>query len=315
MTKQAGQFSLTTTGTYRIAPSHVFEGREAIFQKGHPTTAATATKSYLKQTISPGTKWTLTKNRSNNSSTMDEGKGARKSDFITETPTRNEQPSKRAQDLPKKPRSAIKKDLIAFFGDGRRTPAPSTEGSPIETVKQRREYSSAGKGDVGTATGEKTVDNNSWRTPIVKKKRDKTRATLQDEENEKEQMTKKPRSDDEEFKVGNTVDLKSMSASLRKKGQPKSQKSKEDSAKKTIKTPRKKATFAPEDSKESGRNKEEEKVVPVSAQCVIGFAIRVDRGNNTKGGFNKKVSEGLTFLREFVDPAACILPNGKDERL
>jgi sRNA-binding protein len=128
-------------------------------------------------------------------------------------------------------------------------------------------------------------------------------------------MTKKPRSDDEEFKVGNTVDLKSMSASLRKKGQPKSQKSKEDSAKKTIKTPRKKATFAPEDSKESGRNKEEEKVVPVSAQCVIGFAIRVDRGNNTKGGFNKKVSEGLTFLREFVDPAACILPNGKDERL
>ncbi len=37
------------------------------------------------------------------SSTMDEGKGARKSDFITETPTRNEQPSKRAQVLPKKP--------------------------------------------------------------------------------------------------------------------------------------------------------------------------------------------------------------------
>ena len=54
---------------------------------------------------------------------MDEGKGARKSDFITETPTRNEQPSKRAQDLPKKPRSAIKKDLIAFLGDGRRTPS------------------------------------------------------------------------------------------------------------------------------------------------------------------------------------------------
>jgi len=53
----------------------------------------------------------------------------------------------------------------------------------------------------------------------------------------------------------------------------------------------------------------------MSAQCVIGFAIRVDRGNNTKGGFNKKVSEGLTFLREFVDPAACILPNGKDKRL
>jgi len=43
--------------------------------------------------------------------------------------------------------------------------------------------------------------------------------------------------------------------------------------------------------------------------------IRVDRGNNTKGGLDKKLSEGLTFLREFVDPAACILPNGKDKRL
>ena len=47
---------------------------------------------------------------------MDEGKGARKSDFIMKTPTRNEQPSKHEQVLPKKPRSAIKKDLIAFLG-------------------------------------------------------------------------------------------------------------------------------------------------------------------------------------------------------
>jgi hypothetical protein len=181
-------------------------------------------------------------------------------------------------------------------------------------VKQRREYSPAGKEDVGTGTGGMTVDNNSWLTPIVKKKRDKTKSIIQDEENEKEQSAKKPRSDDEESKAGNTVDLESMSASLRKKGQPKSKKSK-DSAKKPTKSPRKKATFAPVDSDEPGRNKEEEKEAPVTAQCVIGFAIRVDRGTNTKGGFDKKVSEGLTFLREFVDPAACILPNGKDKRL
>ena len=70
-----------------------------------------------------------------------------------ETPTRNEQSSKRLQVLPKKPRSAMKKDLIAFFGDGRRTPAPSTEGSPIETVMQRQDYSPAGKGDSGTGAG------------------------------------------------------------------------------------------------------------------------------------------------------------------
>ena len=92
----------------------------------------------------------------------------------------------------------------------------------------------------------------------MKKKRDKTKPTPQDKENEEEQMTKKPRSDDEESKVGNTVDLESMSASLRKKGQPKSKKSTEDSAKKPNKMPRKKATFAPEDSEESGKNTEEE---------------------------------------------------------
>jgi hypothetical protein len=55
--------------------------------------------------------------------------------------------------------------------------------------------------------------------------------------------------------------------------------------------------------------------VAVNSQCVIGFVIRVDRGNNTKGGFDKKLTKGLTLLREFVDPAAYILPNGKDKRL
>jgi len=245
---------------------------------------------------------------------MDKGKGARKSNSIMETPTRNEQPSECVQVLPKKPRSAIKKDLLAFFGDGRRTPAPSTEGSPIETVMQHRDYSPAGKGDSGTGVGGKMVDNNSWRTPIVKKKRDKSKSTPQDAEIEEGQTTKKPRPDDEESKVGNTVDLESMGASLRKKGQPESKKSKENSAKKLNKTPRKKATFVPEDSEESGRKKEEAKEVQVAAQCVIGFAIRVDRGNNTKGGFDRKLAEGLTFLREFVDPAAFIFPNGKNKR-
>ena len=88
----------------------------------------------------------------------------------------------------------------------------------------------------------------------------------------------------------------------------------EDSTKKPNQTPRKKATFAPEESEESGTKKEEGEVA-VNFQCVIGFAVRVDKGNNTKGGFDKMLAEGLTFLREFVDPAACILPNGKEKRL
>ena len=164
----------------------------------------------------------------------------------------------------------------------------------------------------------------------MKKKRAKSNVTPQGAEGEEGQNTKKPRSDDEESEVekskgteqaGHTVDLESMSALMRKKSPktkiPKSKESmekQEDSAEKLNQTPRKKTTFMPEESEESGKKKEEEEVA-VNSQCVIGFAIRVDRGNNMKGGFDKKLSKGLTFLREFVDPAACILPNSKDKWL
>ncbi len=65
------------------------------------------------------------------------------------------------------------------------------------------------------------------------------------------------------------------------------------------------------------KDKEEAAVkeVAVCFKCVVGFAIRVDKGNNAKGGFNKKIAEGLSFLREYLDKAACILPSGKDQRL
>jgi len=56
---------------------------------------------------------------------MEDGKGARKSDNITATPIRKarttsgKQQSKRKQELPKKPRSAMKKDLTAFSAKAR----------------------------------------------------------------------------------------------------------------------------------------------------------------------------------------------------
>ncbi len=58
---------------------------------------------------------------------MEDGKGARKSDDITATPIRTalatseKQQSEREQELPKKPRSVLKKDLTAYFGDGKRS--------------------------------------------------------------------------------------------------------------------------------------------------------------------------------------------------
>jgi len=131
---------------------------------------------------------------------MEDGKGAHKSDDITTTPIRKtlptsgKQQSEREQELPKKPRLAMKNNLTAFFGEGKRSPCPTTASNPIETVSQRRELqrgTPTGKGDSGAGAGGKKVDNNSWRTPLVKKKRDKSNVTPQGAEGEEGQNTKK----------------------------------------------------------------------------------------------------------------------------
>ena len=119
---------------------------------------------------------------------MEDRKGARKSNDITATPikdaqtTSGKQQSKRGQELPKKPRLAMKKDLTAFFGKGERSPGPTTAGNPIKTAIQRRKLqrgTPTGKVDSGAGAGGKKDDNNGWRTPLVKKKRDKSNVTPQ----------------------------------------------------------------------------------------------------------------------------------------
>ena len=76
--------------------------------------------------------------------------------------------------------------------------------------------------------------------------------------------------------------------------------------------------FSPDpDSAGAGKDKEEAAVKEVAAcfNCVVGFAICVDKGNNAKGGFDKKIAEGLSFLREYLDKAACFPPSKKDQWL
>jgi hypothetical protein len=48
---------------------------------------------------------------------------------------------------------------------------------------------------------------------------------------------------------------------------------------------------------------------------VVGFAIRVDKGNNAKQAFNKKLMEGLQFIQQYVDKNACFLPHEKGKKL
>jgi len=50
-------------------------------------------------------------------------------------------------------------------------------------------------------------------------------------------------------------------------------------------------------------------------KCVVGFAIRVDKGNNTKLAFDKKLTEGLEFIQQYVDKRTCFLPHDKDKKL
>ncbi len=48
-------------------------------------------------------------------------------------------------------------------------------------------------------------------------------------------------------------------------------------------------------------------------KCIISFAIRVDKGNNTKGGFNKKLTEGLTFMQTYINKHPSFHLIGKDQ--
>ena len=53
----------------------------------------------------------------------------------------------------------------------------------------------------------------------------------------------------------------------------------------------------------------------VYKECVVGFAIKVDKGNNTKQAFDKKLMEGLEFIQQYVDKRVCFLPHEKDKKL
>ncbi len=105
------------------------------------------------------------------------------------------------QDVPKKLRPAMKKDLTDFFGQAKRAPGPTTAGNPIETVIQCRVSkvgTTTGKGDSRAGVGGQTDDNNSWCTPLAKKKRDKSNIKPWGVEVEEGQNTKKSRSDDKQ---------------------------------------------------------------------------------------------------------------------
>ncbi len=49
-----------------------------------------------------------------------------------------------------------------------------------------------------------------------------------------------------------------------------------------------------------GKDTVEEKEIDYKT-CVVGLAVRVDKGKDTKGGFDKKIIEGLNFMQTCID--------------
>jgi hypothetical protein len=50
-------------------------------------------------------------------------------------------------------------------------------------------------------------------------------------------------------------------------------------------------------------------------KCIVGFAIRVDKGQKFKENFDKKIDKALFFLQSHIDEEACFLPLTVDKTL
>ena len=219
---------------------------------------------------------------------MEEGQGARKSDKtsgkertrkseeIATTPAREfkgkgevtpcDQPiNEREQQSSKKKREEQKRTMDHYFGGGERIQPSSKGGTPVQSILLRR-----------TA---KTPERATETDNIVKS-----------------QLTPDRVDNAGEGAVSNTgntiVDLEGFTTGVRPKGSG-SKKRDEKGNKERATKERAKKTKARKPKISFGPT-EVVKDAPIAyKECVVGFAIRVDKGNNTKLAFDKKLMEGL----------------------
>ena len=100
------------------------------------------------------------------------------------------------------------------------------------------------------------------------------------------------------------VNLEAMKGALRTKGSDKKK------PKDANQTPKKSATFAEAESTPATQ----EPVTKVTDnKCVVSFAIRVDKGKDTKAGFDKKLITGLSFIQTYIDKHAAFFAIDKSD--
>jgi hypothetical protein len=152
-------------------------------------------------------------------------------------------------------------------------------------------------------------------------KKNKKKPSCKGSDDETSQRSKRIKSNDEGSALkgnqpnGATVNLKAIKGLLRKKG-PGATKSKGSG-----KNDKRTATFSEAASKEAPQKSQPE--VKYN-KCVVAFAIRVDKGNNAKERFDKKLVAALSFIHTYInkhtaffpikglDPSKCLIKEKED---
>jgi hypothetical protein len=169
----------------------------------------------------------------------------------------------------------------SILGGGERVKPPSKGGTPIQSKFQR------------------------WLT-TTKESTTGTDDTVGKQHNLK-QCNKE--GEGEGTEVGtNEVDLEGFMPGVRPKGKGSRKKDKSEGEERKIEEQVKKTQSRKPKIAFGPTEVEKEKVIAYK-ECVVGFTIRIDKGNNAKEAFDKKLMEGLQFIQQYFDNCACFLPH------
>jgi len=221
----------------------------------------------------------------------------RKSEEIATTPahelrgkgavTSGDQPTnEREQQSSKKKREEQKRTMDHYFGRGERIQPPSKGGTPAQSILLRR----------------------TAKTPEHARETDNTVDP---------QLTSERVDNAEEGAVTNVnmaVDLDGFTPGVRPKGKG-SKKSETKGNKEEVVEEQANKTKARKPKIAFGPTEVVKEKAIAYKECVVGFTIRVDKGNNTKLAFDKKLMEGLEFIQQYIDKCACFQPHEKDKKL
>jgi hypothetical protein len=221
--------------------------------------------------------------------------------------------SEREQDSAKKSKQDKKNNLLKYFGNCAQVSAPMIAGTPINAVTQCRESRVTGTNtlnEAGDKEGKRKRPESRKFSKITPSKVSMPEGKANKGTEPRKQKTPQSGRKEGEHEVNLELMNKTPLKEKGKKGESKKKKKKEETLEKKVDgaKSKKKATFAETVKKEANQAQCIE-----YKKCIVGFAIRVDKGNKTKGGFDKKLLEGLTFMQTYIDKHASFYPIGKDQ--